>query len=87
MNDYEREVELPIPAGFQRLNVTRSQGEYIHIYDGAGNTVFALHVSDIRRNSGKIRVALIVHQTHAVNHGYARMKSKLDKIRDNWKED
>ena len=81
MNNYEREVKLDIPVGFQRLNVTRSQGEFIHVYDREENPVFALHVSDIRRNSGKIRVALLVHKTHTVNHGYTRMKAKLDKIR------
>ena len=81
MNNYEREVKLDIPVGFQRLNVTRSQGEFIHVTDMHGLPVFSLHISDIRRNSGKIRAALILRKTHTVNHGYTRMKAKLDKIR------
>ena len=73
MNNYEREVELDIPVGFQRLNVTRSQGEFIHVYDMDGYPVFSLHVSDIRRNSGKIRAALILMKHHRVNYGQAQL--------------
>ena len=85
MNNYEREVKLDIPVGFQRLNVTRSQGEFIHVTDMHGLPVFSLHISDIRRNSGKIRAALILMKTHRVNYGQAQ----LDNLDSSWylKED
>lgn len=66
MNNYEREVELHVPRGMQRLNVTRSVGEYIELTDADG-VVCSIHVSDIRRNSGKIRVAVILHPNQRVN--------------------
>jgi hypothetical protein len=66
LNNYEREVELDIPAGMQRLNVTRSMGEYITLTDADG-VVCSIHVSDIRRNSGKVRVAVILHPNQRVN--------------------
>ena len=85
MDNYEREVQLNIPVGFQRLNVTRSKGEFIHVYDMEGYPVFSLHVSDIRRNSGKIRAALILRKHHRVNYGQAQ----LDNLDSSWylKED
>ena len=66
MDNYEREVDLHVPRGMQRLNVTRSIGEYIELTDADG-VVCSIHVSDIRRNSGKIRVAVILHPNQRVN--------------------
>ena len=66
VDNYEREVELHVPHGMQRLNVTRSTGEYITLTDESG-VVCSIHVSDIRRNSGKIRVAVILHPNQRVN--------------------
>ena len=66
VDNYEREVELNVPRGMQRLNVTRSTGEYITLTDESG-LVCSIHVSDIRRNSGKVRVAVILHPNQRVN--------------------
>ena len=66
VDNYEREVELTVPYGMQRLNVTRSTGEYITLTDESG-LVCSIHVSDIRRNSGKVRVAVILHPNQRVN--------------------
>jgi hypothetical protein len=66
VDNYEREVDLHVPHGMQRLNVTRSIGEYIELTDADG-VVCSIHVSDIRRNSGKIRVAVILHPNQRVN--------------------
>jgi len=66
VDNYEREVDLHVPRGMQRLNVTRSIGEYIELTDADG-VVCSIHVSDIRRNSGKIRVAVILHPNQRVN--------------------
>jgi hypothetical protein len=66
VDNYEREVELNVPRGMQRLNVTRRAGEYITLTDENG-VVCSIHVSDIRRNSGKVRVAVILHPNQRVN--------------------
>lgn len=66
MNNYEAEIKLHIPDGMQRLNVTRSEGEWIHVVGLDGPTV-SLHISDIRRNSGKVRVAIVLDRNQRVN--------------------
>ena len=69
-----------IPAISRRIAL-----EFIHVTDMHGLPVFSLHISDIRRNSGKIRAALILMKTHRVNYGQAQ----LDNLDSSWylKED
>tara|TARA_R100001509_G_C4700235_1_gene159751 strand:+ start:73 stop:294 length:222 start_codon:yes stop_codon:yes gene_type:complete len=66
MNKYEADINLHIPEGMHRLNVTRSEGEWIHVVGLDGPTV-SLHISDIRRNSGKVRVAIVLDPNQRVN--------------------